>query len=128
MTLQSLSAAAALAPIALRSAPVAAPEAAAARREDVSAGFDPRLGQAEALAAAAFAARALYDCRATGPSDAVAGFDRMALVIEGFEHLREVLDGVTQAAEEDFGPANGAQAGDVVQQALTAYGSLDIRV
>jgi hypothetical protein len=127
MNLQSLSAVTAIAQIARPAAPADQPMQPQVR-SDSSTGFDPRLGKGEAMAAAVFAARAQYDCRATGPSDSVQRFDRIVMVIEGFEHLREILDGQTQQAEEDFGPVNGITAEDAAQQALTAYGSLDLRV
>lgn len=45
----------------------------------------------------------LYDPRVTGPTQTVASFDRMAMVIEGFEHIREIFEANRQQAREDFG-------------------------
>jgi len=45
----------------------------------------------------------LYDNRVTGPTQTVASFDRMAMVIEGFEHIREIFEANRQQAREDFG-------------------------
>lgn len=77
-------------------------------------GYDPRLTAREAGAAALVAAQAVHDVRQTGPSDMVRRFDRMACVIEGFEHMREVIDGMKVATAEEFGltgqAADGADA------------------
>ena len=65
-------------------------------------------------AEAAFAARtadsARFDCRVTGATETVRNFDRLALVIEGFEHLREIFEGVRAQVREDFGLAAADQA------------------
>lgn len=72
---------------------------------------DVRLGAADAAMAAALAARAVYDPRETGPTHTVTSFDRMELVIEGFEHLREIFARIREQAAEDFGPLAAEKSG-----------------
>lgn len=63
----------------------------------------------EAVFAARSAESARFDCRVTGATETVRNFDRLAMVIEGFEHLREIFEGVRAQVREDFGLA-GAEA------------------
>ena len=65
---------------------------------------------AEAVFAARTADSARFDCRVTGATETVRNFDRLALVIEGFEHLREIFEGVRAQVREDFGLADADQA------------------
>ena len=60
--------------------------------------------------AARTADSARFDCRVTGATETVRNFDRLALVIEGFEHLREIFEGVRAQVREDFGLADADQA------------------
>ena len=77
----------------------------------------------EAAVAARCAESARFDCRVTGATETVRNFDRLALVIEGFEHLREIFAGVRAQAREDFGLA----AGDAATAGTDATG-LDARL
>lgn len=123
MNLPGISASLPIAPAA-RAVVAEAPAEIAPRREAAApAGHDPRLLAGEAAAAAVLAAQAIHDCRQTGPSESVRRFDRMENVIAGFEHLRDVLEGITAAAAEDFGPANLGKTADA-----PAAASLDLRV
>ncbi len=81
-------------------AEAAIPRAAAV---ETSNSHDVRLGAEEAAMSAALAARAIYDPRMTGATETVTSFDRMARVIEGFEHLREIFAANVEQAAEDFG-------------------------
>ena len=65
---------------------------------------------AEAVFAARTADSARFDCRVTGATETVRNFDRLAMVIEGFEHLREIFEGVRAQVREDFGLAAADQA------------------
>lgn len=70
------------------------------------------------LDASTRALRAVYDIRSTGPSETQLTFDRLALVIAGFEHMRSLFE-ASQAAS---GPGEAPKA---VQQPLAPR--LDIR-
>lgn len=103
-----------LAPVAASKAPVAyaalrtaAVAQAPAVRADPAARLEIRkdFGRPgmEAVYAARAAESARFDCRVTGPTETVRSFDRLALVIEGFEHLREIFEGVRAQARSDLG-------------------------
>ncbi len=61
--------------------PAAAP---AARGHDVPA--------VSATAETAVRANAAYDCRVTGATETVTGFDRVAMVKQGFAHMRALFE------------------------------------
>ena len=44
------------------------------------------------VTAAARTNAAAYDCRVTGATETVTGFDRVAMVKEGFEHMRTLFE------------------------------------
>lgn len=44
------------------------------------------------VTAAARTNAAAYDCRVTGATETVTGFDRVAMVKEGFEHMRALFE------------------------------------
>ena len=69
------------------------------------------------------AQEARYDNRVTGPTENVRSFDRMALVIEGFEHLREIFENVKAQTEHDM----NAMATAGVQEVLASAG-MDVRM
>lgn len=73
--------------------------------------------------ATAQAQDARYDNRVTGPTENVRSFDRMALVIEGFEHLREIFENVKEQSEHDM----NAMATAGVHEVLAAAG-MDVRM
>lgn len=72
-------------------APVPTPAAEPARGRDLPAVSPvPRIVlQANATATARNAA---YDCRVTGATETVRNFDRVAMVKEGFAHMRTLFD------------------------------------
>ena len=73
----------------------------------------------EAVFTARSADSARCDCRVTGATETVRNFDRLAMVIEGFEHLREIFEGVRAQVREDFGLA-GAEAAEGAAAGLDA--------
>jgi len=79
---------AAIAPVMQAAAP-AAPAAPTERGRDLPA-VSP---VAEiVLHANAAASHAVYDCRVTGATETVRNFDRVAMVKEGFDHMRALFD------------------------------------